>query len=84
MFASPTLNKLNAILADLPNTVTTAMGFRCYHLKHHSHMSAYDYDADVPGDLEARIVGNVWWRKALWLSVFPLLHLTASIASREP
>lgn len=76
VFANPALNKLNAILADLPNTVPTAMGFRCYHLKHHSHMSAYDYDADVPGDAEARIVGNVSWRKALWLFVFPLLHLT--------
>ena len=76
VFASPFLNKLNAILADLPNAFPTAMGFRCYHVKHHSHLSAYDYDADVPSDWEANLVGNVWWRKALWLFFFPVMQLT--------
>ena len=76
VFAEPALNKLNAILADLPNTFPTAMGFRCYHIKHHSHLSAYDFDADVPSDWEAKIVANIWWRKALWLYLFPLVQLT--------
>jgi sphingolipid delta-4 desaturase len=76
VFERPSLNKLNAILADLPNTFPTAMGFRCYHIKHHSHLSSYDYDADVPSDWEARIVSNVWWRKALWLFFFPGMQLT--------
>lgn len=76
VFESPTLNKWNAILADLPNAFPTAMGFRCYHIKHHSHLSAYDYDADVPGDIEARLVGNIWWRKALWLFLFPVVQLS--------
>lgn len=76
VFESPTLNKWNAILADLPNAFPTAMGFRCYHVKHHSHLSSYDYDADVPSDWEAKLVGNVWWRKALWLFFFPVMQLT--------
>lgn len=76
VFDNPTLNKLNAILADLPNGFPTAMGFRCYHIKHHSHLSAYDYDADVPGEWEARLVGNIWWRKALWLFFFPVVQLS--------
>lgn len=76
VFAHPALNKLNAILADLPNTFPTAMGFRCYHIKHHSHLSAYDFDADVPSDWEAKIVANIWWRKAVWLYFFPLIQLT--------
>jgi sphingolipid delta-4 desaturase len=75
VFAHPTLNKLNAILADLPNSFPTAMGFRCYHIKHHSHLSSYDYDADVPSDWEANLVGDVWWRKALWLYFFPVMQL---------
>ena len=50
VFASPFPTKLNAILADPPNAFPTAMGFRCYHVKHHSHLSSYDYDADVPSD----------------------------------
>ena len=76
VFASPTLNKMNAILADLPNAFPTAMGFRCYHVKHHSHLSSYDYDADVPSTWEANLVGNSAWRKAAWLFFFPIMQLT--------
>jgi sphingolipid delta-4 desaturase len=52
------------------------MGFRCYHVKHHSHLSSYDYDADVPSEWEAKLVGNVWWRKAAWLFFFSIMQLT--------
>jgi sphingolipid 4-desaturase/C4-monooxygenase len=76
VFESPTLNKWNAILADLPNAFPTAMGFRCYHVKHHSHLSSYDYDADVPSEWEAKLVGNVWWKKAAWLFFFSIMQLT--------
>lgn len=65
VFDDPALNKLNAILADLPNCIPTAMAFRCYHLRHHSHLNSYRHDADVPSDWESRIVKNIWWRKAL-------------------
>ena len=65
-----------AIIADLPNTVPTAMGFRCYHLKHHSHLGDYDYDADLPGHWEARIVGNRWYAKAIWLFGFAIVQVT--------
>ncbi|MDE2577230.1 MAG: fatty acid desaturase [Hyphomicrobiales bacterium] len=76
VFESPTLNKWNALLADLPNAFPTAMGFRCYHIKHHSHLSSYDYDADVPSEWEARMVGNSSWRKSLWLFFFAIMQLT--------
>lgn len=72
---SPTGNKWMAIIADLPNTVPTAMGFRCYHMKHHSHLGDYDYDADLPSHWEAKLVGNRWYGKALWLFFFPLVQV---------
>jgi sphingolipid 4-desaturase/C4-monooxygenase len=75
VFENPLLNKLTAILADLPNGFPTAMGFRCYHIKHHSHLSAYDYDADVPSRWEVEWVGNSTWRKAVWLFCFPAIQL---------
>ena len=71
-----TLNKWIAILADLPNTVPTAMGFRCYHIKHHSHLGDYDYDADLPSRWEGRLVGNRWYAKAIWLFFFAAFQLT--------
>jgi sphingolipid delta-4 desaturase len=76
VFKSLALNKWVAILADLPNTFPTAMGFRCYHMKHHSHLGDYDYDADLPSRWEGRIVKNIWYRKALWLFFFAVFQLT--------
>jgi sphingolipid delta-4 desaturase len=75
VFDNPLANKWTAILADLPNGFPTAMGFRCYHIKHHSHLSAYDYDADIPSQWEVDWVGNSAWRKALWLFGFPAVQL---------
>lgn len=75
VFDSPLANKWTAILADLSNAFPTAMGFRCYHIKHHSHLSAYDYDADIPSQWEVDWVGNSTWRKALWLFAFPAIQL---------
>lgn len=75
VFESPLRNKLTALLADLPNAFPTAMGFRCYHIKHHSHLSAYDYDADIPSRWEAEWVGSSTWRKALWMFFFPAVQL---------
>jgi sphingolipid 4-desaturase/C4-monooxygenase len=75
IFASPTMNKWFAIIADLPNSFPTAMGFRCYHMKHHSHLGDYDYDADLASRWEARLVGNRWYAKAIWLFFFPVMQL---------
>jgi sphingolipid delta-4 desaturase len=76
IFKSNTLNKWAAILADLPNSVPTAMGFRCYHMKHHSHLGDYDYDADLPSHWEARLLGKSVLGKAAWMFIFPVFQLT--------
>jgi sphingolipid delta-4 desaturase len=76
IFQSKNWNRLIAILADLPNLGPGAMGFRVYHLKHHAHQGDYEVDVDLPNRWEARLVGNVWYRKALWLMLFPVLQLT--------
>jgi sphingolipid delta-4 desaturase len=76
VFRSKNWNKMVAIIADLPNLVPGAMGFRVYHLKHHSHQGDYDYDADLANHWEARLVGDKWYRKAIWLMLFPFFQLT--------
>ena len=76
VFKNVVLNKLTVIMADLPNTVPTGMGFRCYHVKHHSHLGDYDFDADLPSRWEADMVGNAWYKKAGWLFFFALFQLT--------
>ncbi len=76
IFKSIVLNKWAGILADLPNAVPTAMGFRYYHIKHHSHLGDYDYDADLPGHWEARIFGRSWYGKAAWMFFFAAFQLS--------
>ena len=76
IFRRPGWNKMVALIADLPNLTPGAMGFRVYHLKHHSHQGAYDWDADLANHWEARLVGNKWYRKAIWLMLFPFFQVT--------
>jgi sphingolipid delta-4 desaturase len=76
IFKSNDLNKWAGILADLPNVIPTAMAFRCYHMKHHSHLGDYDYDADLPSHWEARLFGNSALGKAAWMFIFPVFQLT--------
>jgi sphingolipid 4-desaturase/C4-monooxygenase len=76
IFKRRNLNNLVAMVADLPNLMPAALGFRVYHLKHHSHQGEYDQDADLPSYWEARLVGNRWYAKILWLLFYPVLSIT--------
>jgi sphingolipid delta-4 desaturase len=76
IFRSRTANYLVAILGDLPNLIPGAIGFSICHLAHHARQGDYRTDADLAGDWEARLIGNRWYAKALWLLLFPLFQLT--------
>ena len=76
IFKSKTWNKWAAVFADLPNLLPGSIGFGVYHLKHHAHQGDYEYDADIANRWEARLIGNKWYRKALWLLLFPFFQLT--------
>src|SRR5436853_6944640 len=60
IFRRRSWNKMAGIIADLPNLTPGAMGYRVYHLKHHSHQGNYEWDADLANHWEARLVGNKW------------------------
>lgn len=70
VFKSSRANTLLSIVANLPILFPSAVSFRKYHLLHHRFQGDPNYDADLPSPLEARLVQNVWWRKALWLLLF--------------
>jgi sphingolipid delta-4 desaturase len=76
IFRNKSWNKMVAIIADLPNLTPGAMGFRVYHLQHHSHQGDYHWDADLANHWEARLVGNKWYCKAIWLMLFPFFQVT--------
>lgn len=74
IFKSRTGNYLSGILADIPNVVPSAISFRSYHLKHHSHQGNYYMDADLASKWEAKLIGNTPFGKALWELLFPLFQ----------
>jgi len=70
VFKTANANRLGSIFANSAIVFPAAIGFRKYHLLHHKHLGIRGRDADVPTLNEARWVGNSWWRKTVWLSMF--------------
>ena len=70
VFKTANANKLGSIFANIAIVFPAAIGFRNHHLLHHKYLGIPGLDADVPTPNEARWVGNSWWRKTFWLSMF--------------
>ena len=83
IFKNRLLNRWAGVIADLPNVVPGAMGFHTYHLRHHAHLNEYENDTDLATHWEARLVGNSWWRKALWLALFPVFQTFRTFRMRN-
>jgi len=79
IFANRTVNRLVAIVCDLPNILPSAMGFRVCHLQHHAHQGVYERDVDVASAWEARVIGRKWYGKALWLLLFPFFQILRTL-----
>ena len=74
IFKNRTLNMIASIIADVPNTVPSAISFRGYHLKHHAFQGDYYFDADLASRWEAKLIGNSFVGKAIWLLLFPIFQ----------
>jgi len=74
VFRSPALNRVCAIIANIPGVLPSAMAFRHFHLLHHRFLGQPGLDADVAMQWEARAVGHGPLRKALWLLAQPLVY----------
>jgi sphingolipid delta-4 desaturase len=83
IFRSRAANFLVAMIADLPNLIPGAIGFSICHLAHHARQGDYGHDADLAGRWEAKLVGNGWLGKSLWLLAFPFFQLTRLARLRE-
>jgi sphingolipid delta-4 desaturase len=83
IFRRATPNILAGMLANLPLAVPASVSFAKYHIKHHAFQGIYELDADLPYHWEARLVGTSWWRKALWLALFPLIEGIRPMRLRE-
>jgi sphingolipid delta-4 desaturase len=69
VFKSSIANRWIAMVADFPLVAPSAMAFRKYHLVHHFRMGQMEFDADLTGELEGKLVGNSAWRKLVWVAL---------------
>jgi sphingolipid delta-4 desaturase len=69
-----TFDRLCAIVANLPGTVPSAMGFRYYHLLHHSYLGQRGFDPDVAPAWEAALFGRGPIGKAAWVLLQPFTY----------
>ncbi len=83
VFQSRIANMWAGILCDLPNVLPSSVQFRKYHLKHHAFQGHYDIDGDIPSVWEAKLIGNSFLGKAIWLLLFPIFQLTRPPRLRE-
>ncbi|MBK9256499.1 MAG: fatty acid desaturase [Saprospiraceae bacterium] len=83
VFKNRLANIWAGILCDLPNAMPSSVQFRKYHLKHHAFQGHYDIDADIPSVWEARLIGNSFLGKAIWLLFYPIFQLTRPPRLRE-
>lgn len=63
------------IVANLPIVIPAAIAFRRYHILHHNHQGDVELDADLPSEVEARLVGNSTPRKIVWLGFYFLAQM---------
>lgn len=70
VFKKSFTNKLMGIFCDFAQVLPSAMGFRKYHMFHHRYFGIHDMDPDICDHWEARLVGNSWWRKTIWMILF--------------
>lgn len=75
IFKNRLLNKASILSCDLINAIPGGVGFAIYHIPHHVHLGSFDRDPDIASEWEARLVGNRWYMKALWLLCFPVFQI---------
>jgi sphingolipid delta-4 desaturase len=75
VFEKSSENSWLQIVANFPIVIPAAIAFRRYHILHHNHQGDVELDADLPSELEARLVQNVTWRKAVWLAFYFVAQL---------
>ena len=83
VFPQTWLNRVAAMIANLPQVIPRALSFRRYHLKHHAYQGDYVQDLDLPSRWEARLIRSWFIGKALWLLAFPAFQLLRVLRVRH-
>ena len=83
LFKKRIWNLFSGLLVNVHMLIPSFVSFRKYHLKHHSRMGLYEIDADLPSEWEIKAVKNIWYRKFLWILMFPLWQVIRTLRVKQ-
>lgn len=83
LFKNKSLNRLAAILSNMPHIIPSAISFERYHIKHHSFQGVHELDADLPDFWEAKLFNNSVLGKTFWLLLFPVFQVIRTFRLKE-
>jgi sphingolipid delta-4 desaturase len=73
IFQRRSLNRMMALIANIPMVAPAALSFCKYHLIHHRHLGEHEFDADLAGQMEATVVGDSTLLKTVWIASMALI-----------
>jgi len=74
LFGKRKWNHMAGMMSNLPLLCPAYFNFTKSHRRHHLALGEYDEDADLAANFEAKLVGNDFVRKSLWLVLFPFFQ----------
>lgn len=83
IFKGKNLNRLAALLINLPTAIPSAISFQTYHLKHHAHQGEHDIDADMPRKWEIALFNHGPLGKSLWIMLYSILVASRSFTMKN-
>ncbi|MBS1486607.1 MAG: fatty acid desaturase [Bacteroidetes bacterium] len=83
LFKNKSLNRIAAIIANMPHVFPSAISFERYHIKHHSFQGVHELDADLPDFWEARLFNNSTIGKMFWLLLYPFFQVFRTFRLKE-
>jgi sphingolipid delta-4 desaturase len=66
------LNRVMALVANLPMVFPATVSFAIFHIKHHRYLGVEHHDADLAQRFEAWLLRGGFFRRLLWQCVFPV------------
>ncbi|RKP09920.1 fatty acid desaturase-domain-containing protein, partial [Thamnocephalis sphaerospora] len=82
--ASPAMNRLCGLIANVGIPVPIAMSFRRYHLEHHTYQGVEGRDPDLPMEWEVRLIHGNPLTKLCWIMIYPVMYVVRGAALGKP
>jgi sphingolipid delta-4 desaturase len=83
VFKSKNMNRLAALLINLPTAIPSAISFQTYHLKHHAHQGEHEVDADMPRKWEITLFNHGLIGKSVWIILYSFLLALRSFTMKK-